>query len=138
MKEKHNYTYMVLCRDGSLYTGWTTDIDKRIEAHNSGKGAKYTRNRGPVELRYLEESGTKEEAMQKEAAYKKLTRKQKDALIDAQGRKRALLFPRFSLFHGTPSCSVVDTPRSPGLIYTVRSAVLPPTRAMRSAGASST
>ena len=45
------------------------------------KGAKYTRNRGPVELRYLEESGTKEEAMQKEAAYKKLTRKQKDALI---------------------------------------------------------
>lgn len=81
MKEKHNYTYMVLCRDGSLYTGWTTDIDKRIEAHNSGKGAKYTRNRGPVELRYLEESGTKEEAMQKEAAYKKLTRKQKDALI---------------------------------------------------------
>lgn len=40
MKEKHNYTYMVLCRDGSLYTGWTTDIDKRIEAHNSGKGAK--------------------------------------------------------------------------------------------------
>ena len=81
MKEKHNYTYMVLCRDGSLYTGWTTNIDKRIEAHNSGKGAKYTRNRGPVELRYLEESGTKEEAMQKEAAYKKLTRKQKDALI---------------------------------------------------------
>ena len=49
--------------------------------HITEKGAKYTRNRGPVELRYLEESGTKEEAMQKEAAYKKLTRKQKDALI---------------------------------------------------------
>ena len=74
---------MVLCRDGSLYTGWTTDIDKRIEAHNSGKGAKYTRNRGPVELRYLEESGTKEEAMQREAAIKRLSRKDKLDLVAA-------------------------------------------------------
>ena len=76
-----NYTYIVKCADSTLYTGWTNDLNKRIKAHNSGKGAKYTRNRGPVELRYLEESGTKEEAMQKEAAYKKLTRKQKEALI---------------------------------------------------------
>lgn len=70
MKEKHNYTYMVLCRDGSLYTGWTTDIDKRIEAHNSGKGAKYTRNRGAggaAVFRGIRDEGG---SMQKEAPIK--------------------------------------------------------------------
>ena len=81
MKEKHNYTYMVLCRDGSLYTGWTTDIDKRIEAHNSGKGAKYTKARRPVELAYYEEFETKEQAMKREYAIKQLGRKEKQKLI---------------------------------------------------------
>ena len=47
-----NYTYILKCRDNSLYTGWTNDIDKRIKAHNDGKGAKYTKSRRPVELIY--------------------------------------------------------------------------------------
>ncbi|HIS46472.1 MAG TPA: GIY-YIG nuclease family protein [Candidatus Scybalocola faecigallinarum] len=72
-----NYTYMVQCSDGSLYTGWTNDLDKRIRAHNEGHGAKYTRPRRPVKLVYWEEFETKEEAMKREASIKKLTRAQK-------------------------------------------------------------
>lgn len=84
MEEQHNYTYMVRCSDGSLYTGWTNRIEKRIEDHNNGKGAKYTKSRRPVELTYLEESDTKQEAMKKEAEYKKLTRPQKEMLIASE------------------------------------------------------
>ena len=76
-----NYTYIVKCSDGSFYTGWTNDIDKRIEAHNAGKGAKYTKTRRPVELVYLEEFPTKEEAMKREYAIKQMTRKMKESLI---------------------------------------------------------
>ena len=54
-----NYTYIVRCKDGSLYTGWTNDIEKRIKAHNEGKGAKYTKSRRPVKLVYYEEFQTK-------------------------------------------------------------------------------
>ena len=57
-----NYTYILKCKDETLYTGWTNDIEKRLEAHNAGKGAKYTRSRRPVELVYLEQFETKEEA----------------------------------------------------------------------------
>ena len=60
-----NYTYMLQCRDGSLYTGWTTNLDKLVAGQNSGKGAKYTRARLPVELVYYEKFKTKEEAMRK-------------------------------------------------------------------------
>ena len=63
-----NYTYILKCRDETLYTGWTNDIEKRLEAHNAGKGAKYTRSRRPVELVYLEQFETKEEAMRREYA----------------------------------------------------------------------
>ena len=59
-----NYTYILKCKDETLYTGWTNDIEKRLEAHNAGKGAKYTRSRRPVELVYLEQFETKEEAME--------------------------------------------------------------------------
>lgn len=76
-----NYTYMVACADGSLYTGWTTDVERRIKAHNEGQGAKYTRSRRPVKLVYVEEFQTKEEAMRREAAIKKLGRKEKEHLI---------------------------------------------------------
>ncbi len=76
-----NYTYIVRCSDGTFYTGWTNDIEKRIEAHNNGKGAKYTKTRRPVELVHLEEYDTKEEAMKREYAIKQLTRKKKEALI---------------------------------------------------------
>ncbi len=77
-----NYTYIVKCKDGSLYTGWTTDIEKRIKAHNAGKGAKYTKTRRPVELMYYEVSGTKEEAMSREYAIKHMPRAKKLRLIE--------------------------------------------------------
>lgn len=76
-----NYTYIVRCRDSTFYTGWTTNIEKRIEVHNSGKGAKYTKSRRPVELVYFEEFNTKEEAMRREYEIKQMTRKKKEKLI---------------------------------------------------------
>lgn len=76
-----NYTYMVRCSDGSLYTGWTTDLDKRVKAHNEKKGAKYTKTRTPVELVYFEEKASKVEAMQREAAIKKLSKAQKEKMV---------------------------------------------------------
>ncbi len=76
-----NYTYILRCADGSLYTGWTNDLDRRLAAHNAGTGAKYTRSRRPVELVYCETFATKEEAMARERAIKGLTRAEKLALI---------------------------------------------------------
>lgn len=72
-----NYTYILKCADDTLYCGWTNDLEKRLEAHNSGKGAKYTRSRLPVELIYYEEFETKEEAMSREYHIKKLPREKK-------------------------------------------------------------
>ena len=72
---------MLKCSDGTLYTGWTNDLEKRVEAHNSGKGAKYTKVRRPVELAYYEEFETKEQAMKREYAIKQLGRKEKQELI---------------------------------------------------------
>lgn len=71
------YTYMVQCSDGTLYIGWTNDLKKRLEKHNAGKGARYTRGRLPVKLVYYEVFATKSEAMKREAQIKKLSRKQK-------------------------------------------------------------
>ena len=76
-----NYTYIVKCKDGTLYTGWTNNLEKRIKDHNDGKGAKYTKARLPVELVYYETFETKEEAMSREYAIKQLSRKEKDELI---------------------------------------------------------
>lgn len=76
-----NYTYILRCNDNTLYTGWTNNLEKRLEAHNAGKGAKYTKARLPVELVYFEQFDTKEEAMRREYAIKQMTRKQKEALI---------------------------------------------------------
>lgn len=76
-----NYTYMVQCADGSLYTGWTNCLEKRLQAHNGGTaGAKYTRAKGPVTLVYYEGFATKEEAMRRECEIKKLSRAKKTAL----------------------------------------------------------
>lgn len=77
-----NYTYIVECADGSLYCGWTNDLEKRIMDHNAGKGAKYTKTRLPVKLVYHEEFDTKEEAMSREWHIKQLRREQKIELID--------------------------------------------------------
>ena len=78
-----NYVYILRCRDGSLYTGWTDDLEKRLAAHNGlvPGGAKYTRPRRPVSLVYTEEADTKSEAMKREAAIKKMKRAQKLQLI---------------------------------------------------------
>ena len=76
-----NYTYILKCKDDSLYTGWPNDLKKRITSHNAGKGAKYTKARRPVELVYYEEFQTREEAMKREYAIKQLSRKEKEALI---------------------------------------------------------
>lgn len=80
-----NYTYILKCSDGSLYTGWTNHLEERIQAHNEGRGAKYTRSRRPVELIYYERMETKEEAMRREYAIKQLNRQQKLELIARQG-----------------------------------------------------
>ena len=75
------YVYIVRCSDNSLYTGSTNDIEKRIAAHNDGKGSKYTRSRLPVELNYSEVCSSKSEALKREAAIKKLARIEKIKLI---------------------------------------------------------
>lgn len=80
-----NFTYIVECSDHTLYTGWTNDLEKRIQAHNEGKGAKYTKTRRPVRLVYFETFSTKEEAMSREYRIKRLSRKEKEQLI--AGRK---------------------------------------------------
>ena len=80
------YAYIVECADGTLYSGWTNDLEKRIAAHNAGQGAKYTRSRRPVTLRYFEEFEDKSEALRRECALKKLSRAKKQALIE-KGKK---------------------------------------------------
>ena len=77
-----NYVYIIKCGDGSLYTGWTNDLKRRFENHCQGKGAKYTRGRGPLELVYFETFEDKKEAMKREYAIKKLKRQEKDKLIE--------------------------------------------------------
>jgi putative endonuclease len=76
-----NYTYILRCGDGTLYTGWTNDLEKRLAAHNAGKGGKYTRSRLPVELAYYEKHEAKEDAMRREWQIKQLTREEKLTLI---------------------------------------------------------
>lgn len=78
---KGNCTYIVKCRDDSLYTGWTNDLEKRLRAHNEGRGAKYTKSRRPVTLVHCEVFGTKEEAMRREYEIKHMSRKEKEKLI---------------------------------------------------------
>lgn len=77
-----NYAYMVRCADGTLYTGWTNCLEKRLKAHNEGKdGARYTRSKRPVTLVYCEGFATKEEAMSREYAIKQLSRAEKLELM---------------------------------------------------------
>lgn len=82
MKKKDNYyIYLVKCCDNTLYCGYTSDLERRVAEHNSGRGAKYTSSRIPVQLVYWEGFETRREAMQREYAIKQLTRLQKQALI---------------------------------------------------------
>ena len=83
MCEGAAYVYMLLCADGTLYTGWTNHLRERVEAHNRGRGAKYTKPRRPVTLVYYESFPTKQEAMSREYALKRLTRKEKLRLVES-------------------------------------------------------
>lgn len=76
-----NYVYILKCSDNTLYTGWTTSLERRLKAHNSGKGAKYTKPRLPVEIVYFEKFQDKKEAMKREYAIKQLSREEKLNLI---------------------------------------------------------
>lgn len=80
-----NYMYILRCSDDTLYTGWTNNLEKRLKAHNSKKGAKYTKNRLPAELVYYEEFETKQEAMSREWHVKRLSRSNKLKLIEKMG-----------------------------------------------------
>ena len=82
-----SYVYIVECSDGSLYTGWTNRPLQRIKAHSEGKGAKYTKGRGPVTLVYLEELEDKSAGLIREAKIKKLTKAQKIQLIEASKQR---------------------------------------------------
>lgn len=88
-KDGVNYTYLLRCADGSLYCGWTNDLEARLRAHNAGKGAKYTRSRRPVTLAYYETYETKEEAMRREWKVKHMSRDEKLELIAAGVEKTA-------------------------------------------------
>ena len=80
MRKKSEVTYILVCADGTLYTGWTNDLEKRLAAHNAGRGAKYTRSRRPVRLFYYEEFAEKCEAQRRECEIKRLPREKKIAL----------------------------------------------------------
>ena len=81
MKIMSCYCYIVECSDGTLYTGWTTDPERRVKTHNAGRGARYTRTRRPVKLVYLESQPDKVSALKRERAIKTMTRSQKQKLI---------------------------------------------------------
>lgn len=83
-----NYTYILECKDGTYYTGWTNNLQKRLKDHNEGRGAKYTKARLPVSLVYHEEFPSKEEAMRREYAIKHMTRSEKTCLIRTYEKNR--------------------------------------------------
>lgn len=87
------WVYMLRCADGTLYTGWTTDIARRLAAHNAGRAAKYTRARLPAELVYLEQAADKSAACRREYAVKQLTKQQKERLVtEYKGEKQPMSY----------------------------------------------
>ncbi|QHE50613.1 GIY-YIG nuclease family protein [Pontibacillus sp. HMF3514] len=85
--EANHMVYILKCKDGSLYTGYTNDFNRRLRMHEQGKGAKYTRGRGPFEVVYKQAFLTKEEAMQEEYRIKKLNRPYKEQMISSYQEK---------------------------------------------------
>jgi putative endonuclease len=79
--------YIVVCSDGTFYTGWALDAERRVKAHNAGRGARYTRARLPVKLVYVESQADRAAAMRRERAIKRMTRARKMALIAGAGAK---------------------------------------------------
>lgn len=91
MEKKAEHIFYVLeCKDGSYYAGYTNDLERRVRVHNDGKGAKYTRAKRPVHCIYHEEHDTKRKAMQAEYQFKQLTRKEKERYIEMEGNKREI------------------------------------------------
>ena len=86
---KMNFVYILLCSDNTYYTGWTTNIENRLKAHNNKKGAKYTKSRLPVKMVYFEPFDTKTDALKREAEIKKLTRANKEKLIKEREKSNA-------------------------------------------------
>lgn len=84
MENNKYYLYVLECKDGSYYAGYTNNLERRIQMHNEGKGAKYTRAKRPVQLIYYECFATKQEAMRAEYYFKKLTRKEKEHYIHSE------------------------------------------------------
>jgi putative endonuclease len=80
-----HYVYVVECSDGTLYTGYTTDVERRVEEHNAGEGAKYTRGRTPVNVVHTEEFEDRGEAMSREATIKDMSRGEKEGLVGREG-----------------------------------------------------
>lgn len=76
-----HFVYILRCKDNSLYTGYTTDVKRRLKVHNSGKGAKYTRGRRPVKLVYYQEVSSMSEGLKLESAIKKLSKEKKEDLV---------------------------------------------------------
>jgi len=85
------YVYMVECADDTLYTGWATDVERRVKTHNAGRGARYTRQRGPVRLVYVEEWPDRRTAMQRELEIKRMSRARKLRLIAKNPVRSTLL-----------------------------------------------
>jgi len=81
MPDSGHHVYVLECADGSLYTGYTTDVERRVAEHDAGQGAKYTRGRTPVELVHVERFGSKSAAMQREYEIKQLSRGEKERLV---------------------------------------------------------
>jgi putative endonuclease len=81
METKGHYFYVLTCRDGSYYAGYTNDVERRIKMHNEGKGAKYTRGRGPVKLRYAGKFDSKVDAMRAEYQFKQFSRRKKEEFL---------------------------------------------------------
>lgn len=77
-----HHVYVLECADGTLYTGYTTDVERRVAEHNAGEGAKYTRGRTPVELRHVESYDSKSAAMSREYEIKQLSRAEKEELLE--------------------------------------------------------
>lgn len=88
MAEEKAFVYLLLCADGTLYTGWTNDLSGRLAAHNAGKGAKYTRARLPVRLVYWEQLASKRDALRREYALKRLSHQEKLALCGGTEQKK--------------------------------------------------
>lgn len=85
-----NYVYILKCKDDTLYTGWTNDLEKRIKMHKEGRGAKYTRGRGPLELVYYQEFLDRKDAMKTEYKIKKMKREEKIKLIENRNLNEVL------------------------------------------------